>query len=119
MKLTPKGCDVSASSRSSSSASAGAVRPARAAPSMPSPPACETAAASSGGAAAPIPACCTGTVQPTNWVNLVVSIEPPLFRPRLSKRTARGRGKALAMPGYYAPACARRQARLRLPRGCP
>jgi hypothetical protein len=49
-----------------------AVSPGRAVPSIPSAPASDTAAANAGGAAAPMPACWIGTVQPTSSVNLVV-----------------------------------------------
>src|SRR5207302_50557 len=45
-------------------------------PSMPSPPALETAAASSGVVTPPMPACCSGTVHPTSSVNFVVSMAP-------------------------------------------
>src|SRR6516165_685468 len=41
---------------------------------MPSPPASDTAAASSGVAAPPMPACWIGTEQPTNLVNVVSNI---------------------------------------------
>lgn len=47
------------------------VRPGRAVPSMPSPPAFETAAANSGGDAAPMPVSWIGTVQPTSSINRV------------------------------------------------
>jgi hypothetical protein len=51
-----------------------AVSPGRAVPNIPSAPASDTAAASSGGAAAPMPACWIGTAQPTSCVNLVAII---------------------------------------------
>src|SRR5436190_23900906 len=47
---------------------------------MPSPPALATAAARRGVASAPRPACCIGTEQPTNSVNLVLSIVSLLSR---------------------------------------
>ena len=54
-----------------------AFRPPRAVPSMPNAPASQTAAASSGGEAAPMPACWIGTVHPISFVNRVVSIVAP------------------------------------------
>src|SRR3989441_399920 len=44
---------------------------------IPSPPASATAAARAGEAILPIPACCNGTVQPSNSVNFVWSIATP------------------------------------------
>ena len=64
--------------RSSIPASVVAFRPLRAVPSMPNTPTSETAAASSGGAAAPTPACWIGTVHPISVVNRVVCIVRPL-----------------------------------------
>ena len=74
MKLTPNGLSVSERTCSSRSASVAAVSPGRAVPSIPSAPASDTAAANSGGAAAPMPACWIGTAQPTSCVNLVAII---------------------------------------------
>src|SRR5207249_774123 len=48
---------------------------------IPSPPASATAAASAGEASLPIPACCNGTVHPTNSVNRVRSIATPSVGP--------------------------------------
>jgi hypothetical protein len=72
MTFTPKGLSVRVRSRSSRLASEAAVDPGWAVPSIPRPPASDTAATSSGGETAPIPACWIGIVQPTNSVNLVV-----------------------------------------------
>src|SRR3989449_10506382 len=44
---------------------------------IPRPPASATAAASAGEATLPIPACCNGTVHPSNSVNLVWSNATP------------------------------------------
>src|SRR5213593_3771833 len=44
---------------------------------IPSPPASATAAARAGEAILPIPACCNGTVHPSNSVNFVWSIATP------------------------------------------
>ena len=57
-----------------------AVSPGRAAASIPSAPASDTAAASAGGAAEAMAACWIGTVQPTSSVNLVVIMAAPKFR---------------------------------------
>jgi hypothetical protein len=75
-KLTPKGRRVSAANRSSIVRSVARLSPLRAVTSMPKPPASETAAASSGGDNAPIPACWIGTVQPTKVVNRVIIDDP-------------------------------------------
>ena len=84
MKFTPKGLSVRAHSRSSWLESEAGVNPGWAIPSIPRPPASDTAAANSGGETAPIPACWIGIVQPTNSVNLVVimlyvSLNAPLM----------------------------------------
>ncbi len=77
MKLTLKGREVSAWTWSMRRSRLGSQR---AVPSMPSPPTFETAAASSGDEAAPIPACWIGTAQPTSSVKRVVSIVASLER---------------------------------------
>ena len=74
MKLTPNGRPVSPRVRCSRAAKVAALKPARAVPSMPKAPASLTAAASSGGAAAPMPACWIGTSHPTSLVKRVVSM---------------------------------------------
>jgi len=84
-KLTPKGCPAVAHSVAAMSAERSSAE----AVSIPRPPAFETAAASSGVEAAPIPACWMGTSQPTSSVNAVAmvigfdlstaSCQPPSF----------------------------------------
>lgn len=74
MKLTPNGRVVRARVSSINRLRESGVIPTRVVPSMPNPPASETAAASSGAAIPPIAACCMGTVQPINTVKRVGSI---------------------------------------------
>src|SRR3989442_10723302 len=71
-KLAPKGFDVSFLTCSSSRVTFSGESPPT--ETIPSAPALETAAASSGFARAAIPACCMGILQPISLVNLVSSI---------------------------------------------